>query len=130
MSSLSEAEAQDLAIKHYEGLRRYLASYLTSRQAAANSSQQREAARTKLTKLSRIQFADMATDVYDEMNRRYANCIACSMESFSFRCMHLIRIPSILLLELQIQHQCHFWPFAQNFIRNGIKHGKSWVNVH
>ncbi|KAK9767576.1 component of the polarisome [Basidiobolus ranarum] len=63
--------AADLAITHHEGLRTYLSSYLQREQAGI--SEQRKSAREKLTKLSRQQFQELSTDVYDELTRRMLN---------------------------------------------------------
>ncbi|KAJ3330386.1 component of the polarisome [Blyttiomyces sp. JEL0837] len=54
--------------QRYEALRQYLDSYLQSQKASA--SQHMASAREKMTRLSKQQFFDLATDVYDEMNRR------------------------------------------------------------
>ena len=59
----------DLAYSHYEGLRIFLASYLQT-QIKNTPSNQRTSAREKLTRLTKPQFADMSTDVFDEMKRR------------------------------------------------------------
>ncbi|CAG8686615.1 12067_t:CDS:2, partial [Acaulospora colombiana] len=56
----------DVAITHYEALKSFLASHLAKEQA--NSS--RTNAREKLTKLTKQQFQELSTDVYDELTRR------------------------------------------------------------
>ncbi|ORY05325.1 hypothetical protein K493DRAFT_296531 [Basidiobolus meristosporus CBS 931.73] len=63
--------ATDLAITHHEGLKTYLSSYLQREQSGISG--QRKSAREKLTKLSRQQFQELSTDVYDELTRRMLN---------------------------------------------------------
>ncbi|KAJ3190530.1 component of the polarisome [Irineochytrium annulatum] len=56
---------------YYEELRQYLEQYLQTQKG--NPSSQRASAREKLTKLTKQQFTELATDVYDEMKRRLLN---------------------------------------------------------
>ncbi|KAI9341555.1 hypothetical protein DFJ73DRAFT_843655 [Zopfochytrium polystomum] len=73
MSSAPSTPQEDAAAyQQYEAIRLYLDSFLQSQRGSA-SSQQREAAKDKMTKLSKQQFFDLSTDVYDEMNRRQMN---------------------------------------------------------
>ncbi|KAJ1547199.1 hypothetical protein HK405_006476, partial [Cladochytrium tenue] len=60
------------AFQQYEAIRLYLDQYLQSQRGAA-ASQQRESAIEKMTRLTKQQFFDLSTDVYDEMNRRQMN---------------------------------------------------------
>ena len=64
-----------VAYEHYEGLRRFLSSYLQSQRSQNTPSNQRASAREKLTRLTKPQFTDMSTDVYDEMKRRQTNSL-------------------------------------------------------
>ncbi|KAL4249268.1 hypothetical protein ABKN59_007261 [Abortiporus biennis] len=57
-----------VARTHFEELSRYLASYLAKEPAGSRSS-----ARQKLTRLTRQQFQELSTDVYDELLRRKNN---------------------------------------------------------
>ncbi|KAI0060487.1 hypothetical protein BV25DRAFT_1827659 [Artomyces pyxidatus] len=57
-----------VARTHYEELSRYLASYLAKEPANSRST-----ARQKLTRLTRQQFQELSTDVYDELIRRKNN---------------------------------------------------------
>ncbi|KAI8831569.1 hypothetical protein BC829DRAFT_449332 [Chytridium lagenaria] len=59
--------------EQYDALRQYLESYLQTQKQSASQSSQRASAREKLTKLTRQQFSELATDVYDEMKRRQYN---------------------------------------------------------
>ena len=68
---MSQREEQ-VASQQYDALRQYLDAFLQS-QRLNNSSNQRANAREKLTRLSKLQFVDLSTDVYDEMNRRQQN---------------------------------------------------------
>ncbi|CAG8514689.1 11895_t:CDS:10, partial [Racocetra fulgida] len=56
----------EIAITHYEAFKKFLASHLAKEQA--NDS--RTNARNKLTKLTKVQFQELSTDVYDELSRR------------------------------------------------------------
>ncbi|KAJ3015900.1 component of the polarisome [Thoreauomyces humboldtii] len=67
------SEPTEVAATHYEHLRSYLQSYLQSQRAAGTHSNQRTSAREKLTRLTRQQFTELSTDVFDEMNRRQAD---------------------------------------------------------
>jgi hypothetical protein len=63
--------APQLAVTHYTALRSYLG--VNSKDIAAlepSSNNPRQSAREKLTRLTESQFQELATDVYDEMNRR------------------------------------------------------------
>ncbi|THH15019.1 hypothetical protein EW146_g5389 [Bondarzewia mesenterica] len=57
-----------IARTHFEELSRYLASYLAKEPANSRST-----ARQKLTRLTRQQFQELSTDVYDELVRRKNN---------------------------------------------------------
>ncbi|KAI0314554.1 hypothetical protein OF83DRAFT_1136191 [Amylostereum chailletii] len=61
-------DTRQIARVHYLELSKYLASYLANE--PANS---RSAARQKLTRLTRQQFQELSTDVYDELVRRKNN---------------------------------------------------------
>ncbi|KAI0090600.1 hypothetical protein BDY19DRAFT_936134 [Irpex rosettiformis] len=67
MPSLS-SESRNIARTHFDELHQYLASYLAKE--LANS---RSTARQKLTRLTRQQFQELSTDVYDELVRRKTN---------------------------------------------------------
>lgn len=58
------------AFEYYSQLRKYLSSYLKQLKANVAASTQRANAREKLTKLTKQQFNELSTDVYDEMTRR------------------------------------------------------------
>ncbi|KAI0042955.1 hypothetical protein FA95DRAFT_1524753 [Auriscalpium vulgare] len=57
-----------IARTHYDELSKYLASYLAKEPANSRST-----ARQKLTRLTRQQFQELSTDVYDELIRRKNN---------------------------------------------------------
>ncbi|KAH7883156.1 hypothetical protein F5I97DRAFT_1939003 [Phlebopus sp. FC_14] len=61
-------DARAIARTHYIELSQYLAAYLSK--APANS---RSTARQKLTRLTKQQFQELSTDVYDELVRRKTN---------------------------------------------------------
>ncbi|KAH8087889.1 hypothetical protein BXZ70DRAFT_540058 [Cristinia sonorae] len=67
-SAPSPADPRAIAQTHFDELHRYLASYLV--REPANS---RSTARQKLTRLTRQQFQELSTDVYDELVRRKTN---------------------------------------------------------
>ena len=81
---------------HYVGLRKFLSSYLKSQnqQNPKNSSSQREQARTKLINLNFIQFSELTTDVFDEMERRILN----SESSFLIIFINLLLLLLILFI--------------------------------
>ncbi|CAG8485028.1 4490_t:CDS:10 [Diversispora eburnea] len=56
----------EIAITHYEALKSFLATHLAREQTNGS----RTNAREKLTKLSKQQFQELSTDVYDELTRR------------------------------------------------------------
>ncbi|CAG8669860.1 31597_t:CDS:10 [Gigaspora margarita] len=56
----------DIAITHYEAFKKFLASHLAKEQANGS----RTNARDKLTRLTKQQFQELSTDVYDELSRR------------------------------------------------------------
>lgn len=59
---------------HYESLRGYLNSHLQKlMRESGQSLNRRESAREKLTRLTKQQFQELSTDVYDEMIRRTRN---------------------------------------------------------
>lgn len=60
----------EVAVQYYESLKKYLEKHAEKGQTI---SQQRQNARDKLTRLSKPQFQELATDVYDEMTRRQFN---------------------------------------------------------
>ncbi|KAJ1558539.1 component of the polarisome, partial [Nowakowskiella sp. JEL0078] len=62
----------DVAFIHFEALKQYAASYVQS-QANSRQSSQRASARDKLTRLTRQQFEELCTNVFDEMRRRQYN---------------------------------------------------------
>ncbi|GJE91341.1 hypothetical protein PsYK624_074900 [Phanerochaete sordida] len=64
----SGTDARSIARTHFEELHRYLASYLAKEPANSRST-----ARQKLTRLTRQQFQELSTDVYDELIRRKTN---------------------------------------------------------
>lgn len=64
--AISPEQSRAIARTHFDALRTYLA-----RENALNSSSQpRNNAREKLTRLTRQQFQELSTDVYDELVRR------------------------------------------------------------
>ncbi|CAJ0829761.1 3840_t:CDS:2 [Entrophospora sp. SA101] len=56
----------ETAILHYEAFKRFLSSHLAREQANGS----RTNARDKLTRLTKNQFQELSTDVYDELTRR------------------------------------------------------------
>ncbi|KAJ3094223.1 component of the polarisome [Phlyctochytrium planicorne] len=69
-----EGEVPAVFQEQYDALRQYLEAYLqTQKQQSGSQSTQRASAREKLTKLTKQQFSELATDVYDEMKRRQLN---------------------------------------------------------
>ncbi|THH29548.1 hypothetical protein EUX98_g4654 [Antrodiella citrinella] len=63
-----QSDTRTVAQAHFDELHRYLASYLA--REPANS---RSTARQKLTRLTKQQFQELSTDVYDELVRRKTN---------------------------------------------------------
>ncbi|KZT04794.1 uncharacterized protein LAESUDRAFT_727653 [Laetiporus sulphureus 93-53] len=61
-------DSHSIARTHFEELSKYLASYLAKEPAHSRST-----ARQKLTRLTRQQFQELSTDVYDELMRRRNN---------------------------------------------------------
>ncbi|KAI8811148.1 hypothetical protein BJ742DRAFT_152785 [Cladochytrium replicatum] len=72
MNGLARDQFMDLAQQHHEALRQYTASYVLSQKNSRQSSQ-RASAREKLTRLTKLQFEELSTNVYDEMRRRVVN---------------------------------------------------------
>ncbi|RGB39043.1 hypothetical protein C1646_664967 [Rhizophagus diaphanus] len=60
------ASPMEIAITHYEALKKYLFRHLAREQANGS----RTNAREKLTRLTKVQFQELSTDVYDELTRR------------------------------------------------------------
>ncbi|ORY23629.1 hypothetical protein BCR39DRAFT_582805 [Naematelia encephala] len=58
-------ESREVARVHWRALREFLASWLETESPTARAS-----AREKLTKLTKLQFQELSTDVYDELMRR------------------------------------------------------------
>ncbi|KAF9302440.1 hypothetical protein BGZ74_005340, partial [Mortierella antarctica] len=58
----------EIAARHYESLQRYLLAHILKEKHGV--SEQRIAAREKLSRLLQNQLQDLSTDVYDELNRR------------------------------------------------------------
>ncbi|OCH92044.1 hypothetical protein OBBRIDRAFT_774139 [Obba rivulosa] len=67
-TSYSPTDPRTIARTHFDELSRYLASYLAKEPANSRST-----ARQKLTRLTRQQFQELSTDVYDELVRRKNN---------------------------------------------------------
>ncbi|KDQ55017.1 hypothetical protein JAAARDRAFT_195904 [Jaapia argillacea MUCL 33604] len=67
-NAMSGVDPKTIAKAHFEELSRYLADYL-----AAEPANSRSSARQKLTRLTRQQFQELSTDVYDELMRRKNN---------------------------------------------------------
>ncbi|KAJ1569813.1 component of the polarisome [Nowakowskiella sp. JEL0078] len=63
----------ETATIHYEALRDFLTPHLLAQKSSSKQSQQRASAKEKLSKLSKPQFAELSTDVYDELVRRQKN---------------------------------------------------------
>ncbi|PCH36738.1 hypothetical protein WOLCODRAFT_109116 [Wolfiporia cocos MD-104 SS10] len=63
-----QSDPRAIAQTHFTELSRYLASYLANEPANSRST-----ARQKLTRLTRQQFQELSTDVYDELVRRKEN---------------------------------------------------------
>ncbi|KAI0280179.1 hypothetical protein BGY98DRAFT_1095650 [Russula aff. rugulosa BPL654] len=61
-------DSHHVARTHYDELSKYLSSYLAKEPANSRST-----ARQKLTRLTRQQFQELSTDVYDELIRRKTN---------------------------------------------------------
>uniref|UniRef100_A0A1D1XK04 Uncharacterized protein C3G9.05 n=1 Tax=Anthurium amnicola TaxID=1678845 RepID=A0A1D1XK04_9ARAE len=59
----------EIAIIHYEALKKFLFKHLAREQANGS----RTNAREKLTRLTKVQFQELSTDVYDELTRRLAD---------------------------------------------------------
>ncbi|KAI0338375.1 hypothetical protein BDW22DRAFT_709598 [Trametopsis cervina] len=64
------SDSRSIARTHFDELHRYLASYLAKEPANSRST-----ARQKLTRLTRQQFQELSTDVYDELVRRKTNTL-------------------------------------------------------
>ncbi|KAH9914833.1 uncharacterized protein B0H18DRAFT_1125269 [Fomitopsis serialis] len=70
-SSPLSTDPRDIARAHFLELNKYLASYLAN--ASTEPVNSRATARQKLTRLTRQQFQELSTDVYDELLRRKNN---------------------------------------------------------
>ncbi|EPQ54975.1 hypothetical protein GLOTRDRAFT_76278 [Gloeophyllum trabeum ATCC 11539] len=66
--AMPSMDPRRIANIHFQELSRYLAEYL-----AAEPANSRSSARQKLTRLTRQQFQELSTDVYDELMRRRQN---------------------------------------------------------
>ncbi|KAF9946125.1 component of the polarisome [Mortierella alpina] len=64
----SSGNAMDVAALHYEALQKYLLAHILKEKHGV--SEQRIAAREKLSRLLQNQLQDLSTDVYDELKRR------------------------------------------------------------
>ncbi|KAF9109555.1 component of the polarisome [Mortierella sp. AM989] len=64
----SNTNAMEIAIRHYEALQKYLLAHILKEKHGV--SEQRIAAREKLSRLLQNQLQDLSTDVYDELKRR------------------------------------------------------------
>ena len=127
MPAMPSFEPKVIARTHYYELQQYLVAYLakcpygsltfidfveadTDLAAPANS---RSTARQKLTRLTKQQFQELSTDVYDELIRRKTNTpeneSACNWWKLS------LQGPSIL----EIQYPAY--PRVTSFTRSGIK---------
>lgn len=91
--------------------------FLRSSPEPANS---RSTARQKLTRLTRQQFQELSTDVYDELIRRKNNS---SDNEGSFPRTFSIFPSPLTLIFLCLQSLSY--PYVTTFIRNGIKLVKS-----
>ncbi|KAG0370049.1 hypothetical protein BC939DRAFT_439854 [Gamsiella multidivaricata] len=67
-SAGSAANAMEIAARHYEALQKYLLAHILKEKHGV--SEQRIAAREKLSRLLQNQLQDLSTDVYDELKRR------------------------------------------------------------
>ncbi|EMD33042.1 hypothetical protein CERSUDRAFT_126237 [Gelatoporia subvermispora B] len=68
LPSFAPSDPRTIARTHFDELSKYLASYLAKEPANSRST-----ARQKLTRLTRQQFQELSTDVYDELVRRKNN---------------------------------------------------------
>ncbi|KFH70808.1 hypothetical protein MVEG_03656 [Podila verticillata NRRL 6337] len=64
----AQGNVMEIAARHYESLQRYLLAHILKEKHGV--SEQRIAAREKLSRLLQNQLQDLSTDVYDELNRR------------------------------------------------------------
>ncbi|KAF9913300.1 hypothetical protein EC991_000062 [Linnemannia zychae] len=64
----SAGNAMEIAARHYESLQQYLLAHILKEKHGV--SEQRIAAREKLSRLLQNQLQDLSTDVYDELKRR------------------------------------------------------------
>ncbi|KAF9912665.1 component of the polarisome [Lobosporangium transversale] len=64
----SAGNAMEIAARHYEALQKYLLAHILKEKHGV--SEQRIAAREKLSRLLQNQLQDLSTDVYDELKRR------------------------------------------------------------
>ncbi|KAF9193340.1 component of the polarisome [Haplosporangium sp. Z 767] len=64
----SAGNAMEIAARHYESLQQYLLAHILKEKHGV--SEQRIAAREKLSRLQQNQLQDLSTDVYDELKRR------------------------------------------------------------
>ncbi|WWD22449.1 hypothetical protein CI109_106940 [Kwoniella shandongensis] len=62
-----KVESREVARMHWRALREFLASWLKEESPSSRAS-----AREKLTRLTKLQFQELSTDVYDELMRRMA----------------------------------------------------------
>ena len=103
------------ATQQYEAIRLYLDSFLQQQRGLA-ATQQRATAKDKMTRLTKQQFFDLSTDVYDEMNRRQAN----SNDGRYYFC--IVSMPALIVCNLDKLKQawCHksidiFPPFLRSY---------------
>ncbi|WVW81899.1 hypothetical protein I302_103898 [Kwoniella bestiolae CBS 10118] len=66
-SSDRKAESREIARVHWRALKEFLASWIEKESPTSRAS-----AREKLTRLTKLQFQELSTDVYDELMRRIA----------------------------------------------------------
>ncbi|WWC66645.1 uncharacterized protein I206_100549 [Kwoniella pini CBS 10737] len=66
-SSDKKAESREIARVHWRALKEFLASWIEKESPTSRAS-----AREKLTRLTKLQFQELSTDVYDELMRRIA----------------------------------------------------------
>ncbi|CAG8442542.1 17767_t:CDS:10 [Funneliformis caledonium] len=63
-------DSMEIAITHYEALKKFLAKHLARARRRSSKQTSRTNAREKLTRLTKQQFQELSTDVYDELTRR------------------------------------------------------------
>ena len=86
---------------------RYLRSHTLHVHHPAEPANSRSTARQKLTRLTRQQFQELSTDVYDELIRRKTNSDGIQGRSVSLLCLRTSNSPATLVPFLPVRDEFH-----------------------